>query len=342
MQARSTLYAHAAAAPPLRSINHAIGAATHTTAPPPPYITCTATASMEATPTWIGFDNDAACQRYWSHLKARERKDPAFKHDAPYAKHRRLYVDGVWQLCEDHRLAETTAHLATRYFDFALQAAERTLFSEFSLDEIRVACVLLAAKYDEHESPPPRVLRGQDNSRLDAYRLREAEARVAEVLEWRLGVVTSLVALDLAADFVVQAPDMVRGAPLQRSPKAQKFVASYARFFCNMSLQANRFQSIAPTLLCSAVIRATRELLNVSPSWPQRLVNFTGYADGDLSRLARDLLAYYRREFPDHHASVRSFAASPKSVLDIGREVRSPLGDVANLDLDRDAGFLAR
>ena len=102
-------------------------------------------------------------------------------------------------------------------------------------------------------------------------------------------MVTSLVALDLASDLIVASPDMVRGAPLQRSPKASKFVASYARFFCNMALQANRFQTVAPTLLCSAVIRATRELLNVAPAWPPRLSRFTGYGDGELSRLARDL-----------------------------------------------------
>ena len=165
--------------------------------------------------------------------------------------------------------------------------------------------------------------------------LRDAEAKVAEVLGWRLGVVTSLVALDLASDLIVSAPDVVRGAPLQRSPKASKFVASYARFFCNMALQANRFQTVAPTLLCSAVIRATRELLNVAPAWPPRLSRFTGYGDGELSRLARDLLSYYRREFPEHHASVRSFAASPKSVLDVARtELQSP---IQQLDLDRDA-----
>ena len=238
-------------------------------------------------------------------------------------------------MCEDHRLAETTAHLATRYFDFALQKHEDQLFDEFSLDELRVACVLLAAKYDEHEAPPPRVLRTASNERLDAFRLRDAEAKVAEVLGWRLGVVTSLVALDLASDLIVASPDMVRGAPLQRSPKASKFVASYARFFCNMALQANRFQTVAPTLLCSAVIRATRELLNVAPAWPPRLSRFTGYSDGELSRLARDLLSYYRREFPEHHASVRSFAASPKSVLDVARtELQSP---IQQLDLDRDA-----
>ena len=62
---------------------------------------------------------------------------------------------------------------------------------------------------------------------------------------------------------------------------------------------------------------------------------FTGYGDGELSRLARDLLSYYRREFPEHHASVRSFAASPKSVLDVARtELQSP---IQQLDLDRDA-----
>ena len=69
-------------------------------------------------------------------------------------------------MCEDHRLAETTAHLATRYFDFALQKNEDSLFDEFSLDELRVACVLLAAKYDEHEAPPPRVLRTASNERV--------------------------------------------------------------------------------------------------------------------------------------------------------------------------------
>ena len=97
---------------------------------------------MESTPTWVGFEHEAAKKRYWSQLRARERSDPGFSSHATYVKHRRLYVDGVWQLCEDHRLAETTAHLATRYFDFALQKNEDSLF-----------CLLYA-------SPSPRDQRG--------------------------------------------------------------------------------------------------------------------------------------------------------------------------------------
>ena len=58
---------------------------------------------MESTPTWVGFEHEAAKKRYWSQLRARERSDPGFSSHATYVKHRRLYVDGVWQLCEDHR-----------------------------------------------------------------------------------------------------------------------------------------------------------------------------------------------------------------------------------------------
>ena len=53
---------------------------------------------MESTPTWVGFEHEAAKKRYWSQLRARERSDPGFSSHASYVKHRRLYVDGVWQI----------------------------------------------------------------------------------------------------------------------------------------------------------------------------------------------------------------------------------------------------
>ena len=66
---------------------------------------------MESTPTWVGFEDEAAKKRYWSQLRARERSDPGFSSHATYVKHRRLYVDGVWQLCEA-RWLESARRLA--------------------------------------------------------------------------------------------------------------------------------------------------------------------------------------------------------------------------------------
>ena len=64
-------------------------------------------------------------------------------------------------------------------------------------------------KYDEHEAPPPRVLRTASNERLDAFRLRDAEAEGRRsVRDGGLGVV-DLVGFDLASDLIVASPDMV-------------------------------------------------------------------------------------------------------------------------------------
>lgn len=272
---------------------------------------------------FIGQEDERSQQRWWDQLRSRESEDPGpFSLSAPYVKCRRLYVDSVWSLCEDHRLAETTAHVATRYYDFAMQRepAGGVLLEEFTLDEVRIACVLIAAKFEEHEAPTLKAIRGPSRAaRLEARRMRDAEAAVALRLNWRLSVVTALQCFEHlhAADLIMHASDLVRGAPLARSPKARKFVVTYARFFCNMTLQSSDFQIPRPSLLAAAIVRATRQLLNISPSWPDRLARFTRY--GDVEALSDDVLAYYQREFPDHHQSVQTFASSPKSVADANR-----------------------
>ena len=152
---------------------------------------------------------------------------------------------------------------------------------------------------------------------------------------WRLSRVTSLACFEhlRAADALMAPSDAVRGAPFSRSPKARKFVATYARFFCNMALQSADFQMARPTKLCAAIVRATRVLLNVTPAWPLRLARFTGY--DDVTELSDDVLSYYAREFPDHHRSVQTFASSPKSVSDVrlfpdDAAASSPLRDRTN------------
>lgn len=257
--------------------------------------------------------------RWWRHLRRAESSDPPFELHAPYLKCRRIYVDSVWSLCEDQGLCETTAHVATRYYDAVMQRepAGGFLLEEFTLDELRIACVLVAAKYEEHEAPTLRAIRGPSRAAaLEARRMRDAEAAVALRLDWKLGRVTSLACFEhlRAADCLVAPSDLVRGAPFARSPKARKFVATYARFFCNMALQSADFQMAKPTELAAAIVRATRSLLNIAPAWPRRLADFTGY--DDVADLAERVLEYYAREFPEHHRSVQTFASSPKSVAD--------------------------
>ena len=271
---------------------------------------------------FIGFEDDRSRARWWSHMCDREREDPKFSLDAPYVKCRRLYVDSVWSLCEDHRLAETTAHVATRYYDLAMQRepAGGVLLEDFTLDEVRIAAVLIAAKFEEHEAPTLKAIRGPSRAAsIEARRMRDAEAAVAARLNWRLSVVTALQCFEHlhTSNLIMHPSDLVRGAPLSRSPKARKFVVTYARFFCNMTLQSSTFQLPPPSKLAAAIVHATRQLLNIAPAWPDRLARFTGYAD--VAQLADDVLAYYQAEFPDHHQSVQTFASSPKSVADASR-----------------------
>lgn len=191
------------------------------------------------------------------------------------------------------------------------------LLEDYTLDELRIACVLIAAKFEEHEVPTLKAIRGPSRAAsLEARRMRDAEAAVASRLDWRLSVVTALQCFEhlQASECIMKPTDLVRGAPLSRSPKARKFVVTYARFFCNMTLQSADFQIPAPSKLAAAIVHATRSLLNIAPAWPARLARFTGY--DDVSPLANEVLAYYEREFPDHHRSVQTFASSPKSVSD--------------------------
>ena len=104
--------------------------------------------------SWIGVDTPDADERWWAHLRRSEESESPFHATASYVRSRRIYVDSVWSLCEDHGPQETTAHVATRYYDSCMQRepAGGELLDAFTLDELRVACVLVAAKFEEHDA----------------------------------------------------------------------------------------------------------------------------------------------------------------------------------------------
>ncbi|KAJ1458424.1 hypothetical protein M885DRAFT_512846 [Pelagophyceae sp. CCMP2097] len=257
----------------------------------------------------------------------RERQDDyhlGFLRDAPYVGAiRRQAVDRLWQLCELARLDETTAHVATRFFDRVMQHPHGL---DVPLALLGVVCVRLAAKFEQREEDVPSLERllGRRISRDDARRATDAEVALANALGWDLYTITSLHVVELlnkADELVVDRRGDLLGGAAAVAADATAFVRSYTVFFANMALQSPYFLALDPCLLGAAIVLATRQLLCITPHWPNRLAEATRFRVADLHSTAALVLERYSVEFADHAKSVGHFAGkaqSPKNVADSG------------------------
>ena len=90
-----------------------------------------------------------------------------------------------------------------------------------------------------------------------------------------------------------------------------------------MALQANRFQTVAPTFTMRGH-PGDAELWNVAPAWPL-VIKVHGLWRWKPSRLARDLLSYYRRSSGSTARSGSRRRHLPSLALDVARtELRRP------------------
>ncbi|XP_051936282.1 cyclin-J isoform X3 [Hippocampus zosterae] len=84
--------------------------------------------------------------------------------------------------------------------------------------------------------------------------------------------------------------DLHDGWPLSCLEKTKLYMAKYADYFLEVSLQDHVFLCFAPSLVAAACVAASRFILHVSPTWAPRLQQLTGYSWENLVPCAEKLL----------------------------------------------------
>ncbi|XP_063163442.1 cyclin-J [Candoia aspera] len=215
-------------------------------------------------------------------LRYKELKLPSYKGQSPQLNLRRYFADLIAIVSNRFRLCPAARHLAVYLLDLFM---DRYDISIQQLHVVALSCLLLASKFEEKEDSVPKL--EQLNSLgcmtnmslvLTKQNLLHMELLLLETFQWNLCLPTAAHFIDYYLSISVHESDLHDGWPMICLEKTKLYMAKYADYFLEVSLQDHAFLNYAPSLVAAACVASSRIILRLSPTWPVRLHRLTAYS----------------------------------------------------------------
>ncbi|XP_053244760.1 cyclin-J [Podarcis raffonei] len=215
-------------------------------------------------------------------LRYKELKLPSYKGQSPQLNLRRYFADLIAIVSNRFRLCPAARHLAVYLLDLFM---DRYDISIQQLHVVALSCLLLASKFEEKEDSVPKLeqlnsLGCMTNMNLVVTKqnLLHMELLLLETFQWNLCLPTAAHFIDYYLSIAVHESDLHDGWPMVCLDKTKLYMAKYADYFLEVSLQDHAFLNYAPSLVAAACVASSRIILRLSPTWPARLHRLTAYS----------------------------------------------------------------
>nr|XP_020452639.1 cyclin-J isoform X2 [Monopterus albus] len=227
-------------------------------------------------------------------LRYKELVLPSYKGQSPQLNLRRYFADLIAIVSNRFHLCPAARHLAVYLLDLFMDRYDVTVQQ---LHIVSLSCLLLASKFEEREDRVPKLetLNGLScmssvNLVLTKQGLLHMELLLLETFQWNLYFPTAAHFIEYYLSIAVHEGDLHDGWPMTCLEKTKLYMAKYADYFLEVSLQDHMFLRFAPSLVAAACVAATRLILHLSPTWPPRLQHLTAYTWENLVPCAEKLL----------------------------------------------------
>ncbi|CAL8256741.1 unnamed protein product [Lota lota] len=214
-------------------------------------------------------------------LRYKEVKLPSFKGQSPQLNLRRYFADLIAVVCNRFRLCPAARHLAVYLLDLFMDRYDITVQQ---LHMVSLSCLLLASKFEEREDRVPKLemlnslgCMSSMNLVLTKQGLLHMELLLLETFQWNLYLPTAAHFIEYYLSIAVHEGDLHDGWPISCLDKTKLYLAKYADYFLEVSLQDHVFLCFAPSMVAAACLASSRLILHLSPSWPPRLQRLTAY-----------------------------------------------------------------
>ncbi|XP_061491566.1 cyclin-J [Rhineura floridana] len=215
-------------------------------------------------------------------LRYKELKLPSYKGQSPQLNLRRYFADLIAIVSNRFRLCPAARHLAVYLLDLFM---DRYDISIQQLHVVALSCLLLASKFEEKEDSVPKLEQLNSlgcmtnmNLVLTKQNLLHMELLLLETFQWNLCLPTAAHFIDYYLSIAVHESDLHDGWPMVCLDKTKLYMAKYADYFLEVSLQDHAFLNYAPSLVAAACVASSRIILRLSPTWPARLHHLTAYS----------------------------------------------------------------
>jgi len=238
--------------------------------------------------------------------------------EAKYLRHRRVIVDWMCEVGEEYSLNPVTIHSSVRCLDRLLGVMD---VQKNKLQLVAMACILIAAKYEEQEDAIPTLaeLNECSNNAFTIECIKAMEVDVLRALHWTINAITPIHFITLfQGRGIVFQNDSFEGGPQSRS-QVLKYIKKYVNFFAELSLQEYTFQQYLPSVMSAAIIAASRRAVKIDPMWNKELERLTTHSASTIFRPYHHLYVYYIESFP----SAPHPATLPPAVIEFERQATS-------------------
>jgi hypothetical protein len=233
------------------------------------------------------------------HALMRERENiyRTYAPEAKWLKYRRVLVDWMCEAGDEFGLHISTMHVAVMYLDRLLH---KVVVARNELQLVAIACILIAAKYEEIEEVVPTLSDMNRHAQwaFSADAIQKMEFEVLRKLNWCLGTFTPLhFASYYTSKGVLFLTDTMSGRSLAQ--KVPKYMKRYIEFFADLCLQDYAFQRFSPSMMAAAIVMASRKALGIQPLWRRELDITTNYTKTDINSCFKAVWSCYRFNFPN-------------------------------------------
>ena len=230
-------------------------------------------------------------------MRERENIHRTYNPEAKWLQYRRVLVDWMCEAGDEFGLHISTMHVAVMYLDRLLHAVS---VNRNELQLVAIACILIAAKYEEVEEVVPTLSEMNRHAQwaFSAEAIQRMEFEVLRKLNWCLGTFTPLhFASYFMSKGVLFEADTMQGRSLAQ--KVPKYMKRYIEFFADLCLQDYAFQRFSPSMMAAAIVMASRKALGIRPLWRDELSTNTQYKKNDINPCFKAVWSCYRFNFPN-------------------------------------------
>uniref|UniRef100_A0A8D0AVP6 Cyclin J n=1 Tax=Sander lucioperca TaxID=283035 RepID=A0A8D0AVP6_SANLU len=194
---------------------------------------------------------------------------PSYKGQSPQLNLRRYFADLIAIVSNRFRLCPAARHLAVYLLDLFMDRYDVTVQQ---LHMVSLSCLLLASKFEEREDRVPKLetlnslgCMSSMNLVLTKQGLLHMELLLLETFQWNLYLPTAAHFIEYYLSIAVHEGDLHDGWPMTCLEKTKLFMAKYADYFLEVSLQDHVFLCFAPSLVSAACVATSRLILHLSP-----------------------------------------------------------------------------
>lgn len=249
-------------------------------------------------------DRQLDTEELYQLMLEKEKRGEMIRFNDNYLTYRQVLVEWMTQIGESiFGLLPLTIHLAVAYMD---KAVSRQEVHPSRLQLVAVACMLAAAKHEEMETKVPSVqeLNHCCKNMFTAPLICKMEVMILNLLNWELMVLTPRHFLEtfLARGAAGIYPDDLLNeamVPFDKHQLLQQYLRKYAEFFTDFCLHEHSFCNYTPSIVASSSLAAARKKLKITPLWPNRLNEMTGYSKTDFNNCLEHMWNVFQNNFAE-------------------------------------------